>query len=101
MRIGSEKPSVASTFRRGCSRRLFLSDGGTLHARCREHACTATAVRHLNGDIEDYDIESLSEYIQELYDFGKCKQHNMMIRCGAFRIYEVLYGGVRKEENKI
>lgn len=25
----------------------------------------------INGDIEDYDIESLSEHIQELYDSGK------------------------------
>lgn len=42
------------------------------HIYCEEYGeLKDYIVDILNGDIEDYDVESLSDHIQELYDSGK------------------------------
>ncbi len=42
------------------------------HIYCEEYGKLKDyIVDILNGDIEDYDIDSLSDHIQELYDSGK------------------------------
>ena len=42
------------------------------HIYCREYKeLKDQIVDILNGDIEEYDIESLADHIQELYDNGE------------------------------
>lgn len=33
----------------------------------------------MNGDDTETDVQELADWIQELYDDGKCKRHSMMI----------------------
>lgn len=42
------------------------------HIYCREYKeLKKQIVDIINGDIEDYDIDRLADYIQELYDNGE------------------------------
>lgn len=42
------------------------------HIYCKEYRQLKNyVVDILNGDIEDYDVEALSNHIQQLYDDGK------------------------------
>ncbi len=42
------------------------------HIYCKEYRQLKSYVADiLNGDIEDYDVEALSNHIQELYDNGE------------------------------
>ncbi len=42
------------------------------HIYCKEYRQLKSYIADiLNGDIEDYDVEALSNHIQELYDNGE------------------------------
>lgn len=54
------------------------------HIYCREYKeLKDYIVDIVNGDVEDYDLEDLSDRIQELYDDGEMSstQYDDLMRC--------------------